>query len=272
MPTTLERDPAFFGRVHRKRFPMPELPEDAMIRHVWDVEEIRDLMSKRAWLQSNFRRQEELDEIWITEPEYLTTASYGSDWGFYVGKQEIRRWYVEEFGQQLDAMRDACQKAHPEAQVSLGQGCCCMFPTTTPVIRVAGDGKTARGVWYVIGQRTAMKQDGIHADARWISGRLFGEFVKEKDGWRLWHLLDLNDMNYEAASDFGETPTYIPRGTDPMEIEFGKPTIPMLVHDTTYNWADNYPGMPEPYETYLPEEGYGPEGHPIHCYKGEVSK
>lgn len=272
MPTIFEREPAFFGRVHRKRFPLPDLPNDEMVRYVWDVEDIRDLMSKRAWMQSNFQRQEELDQIWVCQPENLQTASYGSNWGFYVGKQEIKRWYVDEFRQHLETMKSTYQKAHSDLPASLAQGCCCMFPTTTPLIRVARDGKNAKGVWYVIGQRTTLSQDGIHADARWISGRLFGEFIKEPDGWKLWHLLDLNDMNYEAGGDFSQVPTYVPRGTDIMEIEFGKPTLPMLVHDTTYNWADNYPNMPEPYETYIPEESYGPEGHPIHCYKREVSK
>ena len=48
-----------------------------------------------------------------------------------------------------------------------------------------------------------------------------------------------------------------------MAVEFGTPTIPMNVHDNTYNWADNYPPMPEPYDTLTPELSYGPEGHPM---------
>ena len=48
---------------------------------------------------------------------------------------------------------------------------------------------------------------------------------------------------------------------DPVAVEFGTPTIPKLVHDQTFNWWDNYPPMPEPYETWCDAISYGPEGY-----------
>ena len=46
-----------------------------------------------------------------------------------------------------------------------------------------------------------------------------------------------------------------------MAVEFGTPTIPMVTHDATFNWWDNYPPMPRPYETFADEISYGPEGY-----------
>ena len=39
--------------------------------------------------------REELDTLWVTEPERKKTASYGSNWGYYVGMEAMRRWDLE---------------------------------------------------------------------------------------------------------------------------------------------------------------------------------
>lgn len=52
------------------------------------------------------------------------------------------------------------------------------------------------------------------------------------------------------------------RGTGRDEIDFGEPTIPMLAHNPSYSWCDNYPPLNDPYETFTDEISYGPEGHP----------
>ena len=62
-----------------------ELALEQEMRRVWDVEQIKQLMHKRVFLQTWDRRQEELDTLWVTEPEWKKTASYGSNWGYYVG-------------------------------------------------------------------------------------------------------------------------------------------------------------------------------------------
>lgn len=258
------KDPVFFSRMEYKRFPLPDLPADELMRYVWDVEEVRDVMSIRAWLSASDLRGRELDTLWVSDPEYAATASYGADWGYYVGMDAIRAWYLNRHTEHRQAQKCAYEAAHPGTEATAGHGCCSMFPTTTPVIRVAGDGKTARGLWYIIGQRTDLKPDGCTADARWCCGRLAAEFVREADGWKIWHLLDLNDMNYEAGTDYNGTPTYIPEETDVMELEFGKPTIPITVHNSAFNWAETYPRTPEPYDTYDLKTGYGPEGHPAY--------
>jgi hypothetical protein len=36
----------------------------------------------------------------------------------------------------------------------------------------------------------------------------------------------------------------------------------MRVHQERYNWLDNYPAPPVPYQTFDEDNSYGPEGHP----------
>ncbi len=55
-----------------------------------------------------------------------------------------------------------------------------------------------------------------------------------------------------------------------MRAEFGTPTLAMLTHDERFNWWDNYPPEPAPYETFSDAISYGPEGHPD--YPGKEAK
>ena len=92
--------------------------------------------------------------------------------------------------------------------------------------------------------------------------KICADFIKEDGKFKLYHIVVANDQNYQAGTNYSAD-TYIDPKDDALAVEFGNPTIPMNVHDNTYNWADNYPPMPEPYDTLTLEDSYGPEGHPM---------
>ena len=96
----------------------------------------------------------------------------------------------------------------------------------------------------------------------WNTGKVAIDFVKEGDAWKIWHIVEANDATCEAGDTYGDHPVYIDYATDPVAVEFGTPTIPMITHDATFNWWDNYPAPPEDYETWSDELSYGPEGYP----------
>ena len=222
-------------------------------------------MAIRAWYMSNNQRHLELDTLWVTENDHRKNASLGGNWGYYVSMDEIYRHYVQEYQQRLERKLECYLKAaHPSAEAEIGHGCCQMFPASTSVVRMADDGETARGIWYSVGHLTELNEDGKTATPLWINGRIFADFIKENGSWKIWHLVYANDMSYRAGSRYNDMPTYLAPEDDPVCQMFGQPTIPMLTHDTTYNWADGYPHFPEPYATYSPEIGYGPEGHPLY--------
>ena len=84
---------------------------------------------------------------------------------------------------------------------------------------------------------------------------------KEDGAWKIWHLVIANDLTGEAGEDYSKGSPYIDYATDPVALEFGTPTIPRIIHDATFNWWDNYPPMPEPYEHFTDDISYGPEGY-----------
>ena len=86
--------------------------DERMIR-VWDVEEVKDLMSRRQVLNMNNQRRQELDTLWVSEPKYKKTASMGSNWGYYIGMDEISNYYVVQHTQRQQAELDAKCAANP---------------------------------------------------------------------------------------------------------------------------------------------------------------
>ena len=255
--------PAWFEHNIPKRYPLPRKNDEDLLQMVEDIEEVRDLMSLRSYYQAAGKRQEELDELWVSEPLHAAKASVGANWGYYYGKNEIQRWYVDEYTarkkEQLKVWSEKNGTAYDEA--NLGSGCIAMFPMSTSLVRISADGQSAKGMWYSIGQQTEYQEDGT-AQGQWQYNKVCADFIKENGKFKIYHIVCANDQNYAAGTDYS-APTYIDPKDDMMAVEFGTPTIPMNVHDNTYNWADNYPPMPEPYETLTPENSYGPEGHPM---------
>ena len=232
--------------------------EELLVR-ILDKEEIKNLMARRAFYQANNQRRREIDELWVTEPELRATASYGRNWGYYVGLQSIENYYVTAHEEkQRAALETLGVEALPE---NYGWGCSSFHETTTPMLYIAGDGKTARGLWHVPGQETIMRPNG-EAECYWTMDDMAADFVKEDGGWKLWHLVVCNDFFVEAGTDFQEGTLDPLTGYDPFREEFGVPDVPMVVHNPRYNLGDNYPPMPLPYETYTVEGSMAPEGHP----------
>ena len=232
--------------------------DDEQILRIWDVEDVKSLMNKRVFLQTADLREEELRTMWVQEPEHQKTASYGSNWGYYVGMDEIRKYYVDSHAAALEEQK----KTNGAAEVNMGN----MYahPLTTGLVELAEDGKTAKGLWYSIGNEAMAQADGI-AHVQWMLGKVAADFVREEDGWKIWHIVISTDVDCQAGHDYGEYPVYedwSADSTNQVRREFGRPTIEMLTHDVTFNWWDNYPPMPpKDYKTFTDDISYGPEGY-----------
>ena len=244
--------------------------DDELIVRIMDKEAIKKLMARRAFYYANNQRRRELDELWVSTREYRDSASYGRNWGYYVGMDSIANYYVLEHTKKQYADLAAIHENDPSVAVdNQNWGCTAFHTVTTPMLYIAGNGKTARGLWYSAGQETIMQADGT-AKAYWTMDNMSADFVKENGSWKIWHLVVCSDFFVEAGTDF-KTGTLEPlTGPDPFRDEFGTPDIPMTVHNPRYNLSDNYPPMPLPYETYTVAGSLAPQGHPN--YKKEVAK
>jgi hypothetical protein len=94
-------------------------------------------------------------------------------WGIYEGKDAAYRCYS------VDHLK-------LEGQGEQRRGRMQMHTLTTPLIEVAGDGKTAKGVWIAPGHETAAGKG--KALANWAWCKYGADFIREDRLWKIWHL------------------------------------------------------------------------------------
>lgn len=233
---------------------MKQSSELETMRRVWAVEQIKDLMSRRALYSANEERSRELEELWVQDPEHRDSAAFGRNDGYYVGMKAIWTYYVEQHKARLESLD--------------GMGYMECHAVSSPYVELAGDGRSARGLWYSIGQETYPGPDG-RPRGLWVNDKVAADFLLEESGWRIWHLVLSNDVWHPAGLPMGAMPDKLPAELDWIAAEFGQPTIPMVVHNPLYLWSDDYPAIPKPYDTMTAAYSYGPEGHPRYR-KGDV--
>ncbi|MCL8017257.1 nuclear transport factor 2 family protein [Streptomyces sp. AS02] len=132
------------------------------------VQEIQNLMGRRAFLHSAGMNDREFEECWSTRDDICFEAE---DWGVWDGREAIIAAYVKE-------------NPFPSDTVGLMIEHC----LTTQVIEVAEDGQTAKGVWISPGHETFPIVPGEPPKPHWSWGRYSVDFVKEDGQWRVWHL------------------------------------------------------------------------------------
>ena len=158
--------------------------EEELIDRVWDREKIQAVMAKRAFLSANENRREEINTLWVREPEHQNTASLGKNWGYYIGIDNIIKYYVVAHHEKGMKPLKKIAEANPSISDNFENyhyGCTSFHPLSTPLIEIAGDGNTAKGLWYSVGQETTRLPDGT-GDAVWTCYKIGADLVNGFQG------------------------------------------------------------------------------------------
>lgn len=126
----------------------------------------------------------------------------------------------------------------------------------TPVIEIAADGKTAKGVWDSFGPNIANGNE--IGDWLWLKYGV--DFIKEDDRWKIWHL-----QAYAIFSTpFDKSITQSAKDRAGADDRAGRPGPPVASWTGPKNmWiydgktAPRGPKIPEPYCTFDPKDSYG---------------
>jgi len=158
-----------------------------------DVEQIQNVMSRHAWYYSSGQHDRELTELFALD---MPDVSWGNGREWWVGKDLLWDYYVTYFDEFRLRDLQAFAEQHPEVEVkpeNLGAGTSMFHTNSTPVIEVAGDGQTAKGIWYSIGQVT--QTPGGNQTPTYMWERYGVDFIKVDGEWKIWHFMVLTDWS-----------------------------------------------------------------------------
>jgi len=173
--------------------------------------EVQNVFSKHAFYHQAGLHCEEMDDIWVKENgEYGKTATWDTFGSIYEGIPLLREYYCTMNQNNKIKELEELSKIYPAVKnipENLGAGHEYTLHTQeTPVIEVAGDGKTAKGIWYSIGQsvRGTVKADGTSdVSTGWMWEKYAVDFAKEDGKWKIWHLLNVMDQGPVEAGGQG---------------------------------------------------------------------
>jgi hypothetical protein len=167
--------------------------------------EVQNTMSKHAFFHSAGKNYEELDAIWVKK---TPGATFSNPRGSWVEIENIRASYGEANRDNQKKSMEALAKKYPEIKVSpesLGVGEWLIHTLTTPIVEVAGDGKTAKAMWYSPGAMVGAKPDGT-ASGTWFFEKYGVDFVKEDGQWRIWHIQMFYDLTGPLEKGLADVP------------------------------------------------------------------
>ena len=239
-------------------------PEQVMDR--WEaLRAVKNLMGKYVNCMLLNRQGDVWNLLWSkTKPD----VSLGLNHGYYVGPSDVQGYYNAIVEGNMKKAK-LLQAALPEQLGTLtdeelyGVGPFHVHPLGSPVIEVAEDGRTAKGIWHCMGAYADVKPEG--PTSSWLWGYYVGDFILEDGQWRIWHLLYLRDVDRTCGQSWGDAPTAA--DTLPEFAELSKYTLPAPTVErslwTLYSPRRPYtapPRLPEPYDTFANTFSYGAEG------------
>jgi hypothetical protein len=133
-------------------------------------------------------------------------------------------------------------------------------PLDTPLVEVADDGETAKGIWCLRGNHSRLTTAGPLGYWEW--GWMAADFRKENGQWKIWHLLHLDELHHLCGSKAVGEPNHYPEDEVFLPIADFKPAEPNVPMEVRPLYAADRPftpppRLPEPYDTFANTFSYG---------------
>ena len=234
---------------------------EQLVQRWEDQRAIKNLMGKFANLVLLNREGEVYSSFWAAAED----TCLGFNDGYYVGKEAVSGYYKACEDRNM-LVAKTLQARFPEQmgdksdEEIYGVGPFKVRPLYNPVIEVAGDGKTAKGLWSCQGAHNEVGTAGPVSN--WTWGYFAVDFMKEADGWKIWHMLYVNDVDCICGQSWGkpeqpypELPEFAALG----DFKYPEYTVKKTVREkyTPDRPITLTPAIPVPYETFADTFSYG---------------
>lgn len=225
--------------------------------------EIKNLMGRYAVSFLLKREKTMFDEYWSKRDD----VSMGLNDGWYVGREAIAGWF--DAIDKATALKAALLKADlPEKLGEMddarlyGIGDFDVKPLGTPVIELADDLQTAKGIWYSQGSKADVEAAG--PVSYWTWGVFAVDFVYEDEAWKIWHLQYLEDVKCLCGQSWAapQTPFLELEAYAPLkDAKLPEPTVKVTLREyySPKRPLAKLPRLPEPYATFADTFSYGYE-------------
>ena len=227
-----------------------------------DQRDLRNIMGKISYCCVLKREKDIFPLFWSGRED----VCLGVNDGWYQGPAAVKGYFDAFYARTLYTTR-VLKELYPEKlgdkteEEAYGVAMMNIKPVDTAVIEVAGDGATAKGVWYVRGSHNELTTSG--PVAYWTFGVFAVDFVREDGAWKIWHMQYLEDLNTPQGKAWGkkEVESYPPMAGYENIQPFVKPEPTTKVCLRAYYSPDRpfTPLMepPAPYETFAETFSYG---------------
>ncbi len=189
---------------------------------------------------------EELDNVWVKrDGPYGKTATMTQPRRIMTGMDTFYKDYCEETKAGKLKTLQEINKLYPEIEVkpeNIGVGSWSGGnQPTNPIIEVAGDGKTAKGMWNSNGPglNTSVRDGKLVVSGMWFWRSYYVDFVKEEGKWKIWHI----QMIYDLTMPLGGGNDYL---LDFSKYEAHAPAV------TAFEPGSGYSSNPNPYQDWSP--------------------
>jgi hypothetical protein len=238
------------------------LPDELLDR--WeDLREIKNLMGRLSADYTVKREKTMYEKYWNGRGD----VCLGTNDGWYGGADAVRGYYesvdaVTKFHSGLIAEVFPDALAGKTEEELHGVGMLDYKPVDTPVVEIAGDRKTAKGLWCVRGSHAKITRSGPVAYWEW--GWFAVDFTREDEGWKIWHMLYLDEILLPSGGKWSGEPKQfdeLPEFSRADDVRPAPPTKPETLRglygaDRPFTRS---PEVPEPYDTFAETFSYGRE-------------
>jgi len=238
---------------------------DAEYSRAWV--QVQNTMSKHMYYHAAAMHFEEMEDIWVKEDgPYAKTATFSNPMGVWEGMKLLKEFYAAATVESNKQNLAEISKVYPEIEnvpENYTMGIWIAHTQTTPIIEIAGDGKTAKGIWYSpgAGLSSSIVDGKLVANGTWFWEKYAVDFAKEDGEWKIWHFQTYYDIVQPLGGDWTKVNTQqeadreLGEANEEEQEAYGLPDATRPNSDPYQSWSPTTvprikPRFPEPYYTF----------------------